>query len=243
MRIGGITVTSIILSFVAGYADTSTFFGADGLFSAHITGNFVVFAYDIASNQISSSWIKLMSFPVFILAVIFSTLIFGDANIYKRAANKLLIMEGCLLLIAGGMTYFYKYENIAFILKVIVPMLVVFALGMQNAYGRLSAKEVLAPTTVMTGNVTQWFIDMTNYFTRSEQRQQEFIARIFNGMYVIFPFLIGCISGGLVTKSMGLSSTVFIGILVLIASRNRTDPGHIQVQEYNKKAGQNPARL
>jgi uncharacterized membrane protein YoaK (UPF0700 family) len=80
MRINGIRVTSIILSFVAGYADTSTFFGADRLFSAHITGNFVVFAYDIVTNQISSSWIKLISFPVFIVTVILSTLLIDNSN-------------------------------------------------------------------------------------------------------------------------------------------------------------------
>jgi uncharacterized membrane protein YoaK (UPF0700 family) len=221
MKINGITVSSIILSFVAGYADTSTFVGADGLFSAHITGNFVVFAYDIVTNQTSLSWMKLISFPVFILSVIFSTLLIDDSDIYKKNTNRLLIIESFLLITAGGMAYFYRYGNMAYTFKVIIPMLVVFALGLQNAYGRFSVKEILAPTTVMTGNVTQLFIDMTNYLRLSEQRRHEFIVRIFNGIYVILPFLMGCISGGLITKSIGLSSTVFAGILILIASRNK----------------------
>ena len=58
MSINKITITSSILSFVAGYADTSTFVRADRLFSAHITGNLVVLVYDIITNQISSSRIK-----------------------------------------------------------------------------------------------------------------------------------------------------------------------------------------
>jgi uncharacterized membrane protein YoaK (UPF0700 family) len=221
MKTNSVTVTSIILSFVAGYADTSTFVGADRLFSAHITGNFIVFAYDIVTNQMSSSWIKLISFPVFILSVIFSTLIIDDSNIYKKDTKRLLIIESILLITAGAMTYFYRYENMARILKAIIPMLVVFALGLQNAYGRFSVKEILAPTTVMTGNVTQLFIDVTDYLKLSETKKQEFTVRIVNGTYVILPFLIGCISGGLITKSIGLSSTVFAGVLILIASRNK----------------------
>jgi uncharacterized membrane protein YoaK (UPF0700 family) len=222
MKLNPVTLTSVLLSFVAGFADTSTFVGADGLFSAHITGNFVVFAYDIVTNQMSSSWIKLISFPAFILSVIFSTLIVDNSNIYKKGTNRLLILESFLLITAGGMTYFYRYENIAYLLKVIIPLLVVFALGLQNAFGRFSVKEILAPTTVMTGNVTQLFIDMTNYLELSEQRKQEFTLRIINGIYVILPFLLGCLTGGLITKSIGLSSIVFAGILIFIASRNKS---------------------
>lgn len=221
MRINPITLTSIILSFVAGYADASTFVWADGLFSAHITGNFVVFAYDIVTNQMSSSWLKLLSFPVFIFSVIFSTLVIRDSYIYKNGTRRLLIIEGFLLITAGALTYFYRYENMTGILKVGITMLVVFALGLQNAYGRFSVKEILAPTTVMTGNVTQLFIDMTNYVKLSDLNKQEFSVRIVHGIYVILPFLMGCISGGIITKSIGLCSTVFAGILILIASRNK----------------------
>jgi uncharacterized membrane protein YoaK (UPF0700 family) len=221
MKMNGITVTSMILSFVAGYADTSTFVGADGLFSAHITGNFVVFAYDMVTNQMSLSWIKLVSFPVFILSVIFSTLIIDDADMYKKSANRLLIIEGFLLISAGVMTYFCRYENTAGISKVIISMLVVFALGLQNAYGRFSMKEILAPTTVMTGNVTQLFIDMTRYFKFRGPRRHEFTGGIAKGVYVILPFLMGCISGGVITKCIGLRSAVFAGILILIAGGNK----------------------
>jgi len=95
-------------------------------------------------------------------------------------------------------------------------MLIVFALGLQNAYGRFPVKEILAPTTVMTGNVTQLFIDMTNYLKLSEERRHEFTERIIHGIYVISPFLMGCISSALITKSMGFSSIIFAGIIMLV---------------------------
>jgi uncharacterized membrane protein YoaK (UPF0700 family) len=219
MRINRFIFTSIILSFVAGYADTSTFVGADGLFSAHVTGNFVIFAYDIVTNHIAGSWLKLIAFPVFILAVFISTLIIDHVNDDKRAVNRLIIMEGFLLIIAGLISWFYRYENTGPILKDLSPMLVVFALGLQNACGRFFAKEVIAPTTVMTGNVTQFIIDLTGYLKNKDQEKQNLKLKIVHSIYVILPFLMGCISGGLITKTVGLGSVVFIGLLMLLLAR------------------------
>jgi uncharacterized membrane protein YoaK (UPF0700 family) len=219
MRINRFIFTSIILSFVAGYADTSTFVGADGLFSAHVTGNFVIFAYDIVTNQIANSWIKLIAFPVFILAVFTSTLIIDHVNDDKRAVNRLIIMEGFLLMTAGLISWFYKYANTVSIIKDLIPMFVVFALGLQNACGRFFAKEFLAPTTVMTGNVTQSIIDLAAYLKNNDQEKQNLKLKIVHNLYVILPFLTGCISGGLITKAIGLESVVFIGLLMLLLVR------------------------
>jgi uncharacterized membrane protein YoaK (UPF0700 family) len=219
MNINKITLTSIILSFVAGYADTSTFIGANGLFSAHVTGNFVVFAYDVITHQTVSSWIKLISFPVFILAVVFSTLLINHTTAFKKNINKLLAIEGMLLILTGVAAIFYKNSNPFCTFNIVIPMIVVFALGLQNAYGRFFAKDVHAPTTVMTGNVTQLFIDITHYIIYNREQKEAIKAKIINQSYVVMPFFIGCIAGGLITKLIGLSSIIFIGILMLLLFR------------------------
>jgi uncharacterized membrane protein YoaK (UPF0700 family) len=216
MRINRFILTSIILSYVAGYADSSTFVGADGLFSAHVTGNFVIFAYDIVTNQIASSWIKLIAFPVFILAVFISTLIIDQVNDDKRAVNRFFILEGFLMITAGLISWLYRYENTDSILKDLISMLVVFAMGLQNACGRFFAKEVLAPTTVMTGNVTQFIIDLTAYLKNKNPEKQNLKLKLVNAVYVILPFLTGCICGAFITKAVGLGSVVFIGLLMLL---------------------------
>jgi uncharacterized membrane protein YoaK (UPF0700 family) len=105
-------------------------------------------------------------------------------------------------------------------LKDLIPMFVVFALGLQNACGRFFAKDVLAPTTVMTGNVTQLIIDLTGYLKNKDLEKQNLKLRVVHAMYVILPFLIGCISGGLITRTVGLVSVVFIGLLMLLLARN-----------------------
>jgi uncharacterized membrane protein YoaK (UPF0700 family) len=216
MRINRLVFTSIMLSFVAGYADTSTFVGADGLFSAHVTGNFVIFAYDIITNQLAGSWLKLIAFPVFIVAVFFTTLIIDYTHNDRRAINLLFVMEGFLLTIAGLVSWFYGQEKTVSIVKDLIPMMVVFALGLQNAYGRIFAKELLAPTTVMTGNVTQFIIDLAGFLKNKDHKYQDFKLKLVQGLYVILPFLMGCIGGTLMTKAVGLGSMVFIGLLMFL---------------------------
>ncbi len=159
--------------------------------------------------------------PVFILAVFVTTLIVDHVRDDKRAVNRLIISEGILLILAGLTSWFFRYENTNSILKDFVPMLVVFALGLQNAGGRIFAKEVLAPTTVMTGNVTQVILDLTSYLKNRNQEKQELKLKIVHTLFVILPFLIGCISGGLITKAVGLGSTVFIGLLLLLLIKNK----------------------
>jgi uncharacterized membrane protein YoaK (UPF0700 family) len=100
-------------------------------------------------------------------------------------------------------------------------MLVVFALGLQNACGRFFAKDVLAPTTVMTGNVTQFIIDLAGYLKKKDQEKLNLKLKIVHAIYVILPFLMGCICGGLITKAVGLGSVVFIGLLMLLLARKK----------------------
>ncbi|HEY0175132.1 MAG TPA: YoaK family protein, partial [Pedobacter sp.] len=70
---------TILLTVVAGYCDTVTFVAADNIFSAHVTGNFIVFAYQIVKGSDLNAWVKLLTFPVFILSVITGAWIAGKA--------------------------------------------------------------------------------------------------------------------------------------------------------------------
>ena len=71
---------SVLLTLVAGFCDTVTFVAADSLFSAHVTGNFIVFAYDIVHEVDAHAWSKLVSFPVFVAAVAAGRLVAEPAD-------------------------------------------------------------------------------------------------------------------------------------------------------------------
>jgi uncharacterized membrane protein YoaK (UPF0700 family) len=90
--------TTLLLCFAAGFCDTLTFVAAGEIFSAHVTGNFIVFAYDLIKHIDTHGWQKLMTFPIFVLAVMLG------GRIARRSANMytLLVLESLLLLIVSG---------------------------------------------------------------------------------------------------------------------------------------------
>jgi uncharacterized membrane protein YoaK (UPF0700 family) len=221
MKTDRVILTSIILSYVAGYADTSTFIGSDRLFSAHVTGNFVILPYEIATHQLAGSWLKLIAFPVFILAVFISTRMINHADDDRKAINRFMILEGILLIISGLISGIYRHQNTNPILNGLSPMMVVFAMGLQNAFGRFFAKEVFAPTTLMTGNTTQFIMDLAGYLKHKNDEKQNIKQKLIHGLYIILSFLIGCFSGAFITKAVGLGSSVFIGLLMLSLARKQ----------------------
>src|ERR1700735_3624369 len=89
---------SLLLSAIAGFCDTATFIASNGTFSAHVTGNFIIFAAEAVLSDDRNAWIKLITFPTFIIAVIIGGWLAAKTG--KRYV--LLLTEGILLLFAGG---------------------------------------------------------------------------------------------------------------------------------------------
>ncbi len=202
---------SIILSITAGFADTVTFTAADNLFSAHVTGNFVVFVYNLVTQQGADSWLKLISFPVFIAAVAFTFKIFSKATWSRKA----FLVEGCLLLLGGLLAWWLtNHKGNHAITVLLISMLIVFAMGIQNAAGKMYSKETIAPTTVMTGNVTQVVMDVTRYML-SKNEKQSLVPAIRKQLLVIGGFLFGCIAGGWLGFFYGLEAMLIPGLLLI----------------------------
>ena len=57
------------MGLLAGYVDTLGFIALFGLFTAHVTGNFVLIAVSLAEPAQTPSLLKLLAFPAFILGV------------------------------------------------------------------------------------------------------------------------------------------------------------------------------
>ena len=62
-----------LLGFNAGYVDTVGFLALNGLFTAHVTGNFVTLGASLI-NGTSGAWAKLLALPVFCLFVLLTRL-------------------------------------------------------------------------------------------------------------------------------------------------------------------------
>jgi len=165
-----------------------------------------VFAYHMVKGSDFHVWIKLLTFPVFILAVI------TGGRITIRTSNPyiLLLWEAILLLLAGllacisGSSMMYP-----------VAMLVVFAMGLQNAFGKLFSKATYGPTTMMTGNVTQASLDL-GMLIRSKLKDAETIHNMKHHVVTIGGFLSGCLLGALFAQRLGLSVLLLPGLAMVV---------------------------
>jgi uncharacterized membrane protein YoaK (UPF0700 family) len=203
---------TLVLTLIAGYCDALTFVAAEKIFSAHVTGNFIVFAYQLVNGSDADAWVKLLTFPVFMLAVMIGGMFVA------RFANKhlLLFCEGLVLLLAGILAYILNELN-GFTLSwamYAVTMLVVFAMGLQNAFGKLFVKDTFGPTTMMTGNVTQFSLDLSSCLSSGFTNKVSLVA-LKNGLVTLGGFLLGCFLGAFVGKQLGLTGIIFPGIAMI----------------------------
>ncbi len=204
---------TLLLAAIAGFSDTATFVSADELFSAHVTGNFIVFAYDLVKGLHGGAWGKLLTFPVFVFSV--ST----GGWLAQKVSNRyiLLLLEGLLLVVAGLAGLGLKWAGIADPCWSVyfVALLVVFAMGLQNAFGKIFARETHGPTTMMTGNVTQASLDL-GQLLRTKFRDTETSISFKKQLATIGGFLVGCVAGALLSKAVGLASVLLPGLLLLM---------------------------
>ncbi|MEO6176988.1 MAG: YoaK family protein [Flavobacterium circumlabens] len=203
---------TLLLTMIAGYCDTVTFVAADSIFSAHVTGNFIVFAYQIIKGSDLHAWVKLLTFPVFILAVIVG----GRIALKSINHYTILFWEGIILVLSGIATYVLGYfDFFSEWAMYTIAMTTVFAMGLQNAFGKLYAKETHGPTTMMTGNVTQASLDLGNLL-KNGLKEAEVLLSFKKQLVTIIGFLTGCFLGAVAGKFFGLGTLVLPGAAMII---------------------------
>jgi len=200
-----------LLSFVAGYADTTTFVCANRLFSAHVTGNFVIFVFSVVTNAHLSVWMNLLSFPFFVAAVAVSSWVVN----HSRYPGNVLRIEALLLLITGVTAAILKLSGRETSLAIfLLAMTIVVAMGLQNGFGKLYPSTTYSATTIMTGNVTQITLDFMRYRRQGVSSVELNHALKRQGLVIGF-FFIGCLSGGVLSHFAGLPAIILPGMIML----------------------------
>ena len=214
-----------MLTAAAAFTDSATFVGADKLFSAHVTGNFIVLAYDTIHGADRNEWSKLLAFPVFFAGVMLagrlankqSGAVVGEgARVTPDAGDRLLRVEGVLLVLAalaaGAMRWMHIQQEWVLVL---ISMAIVLAMSFQNAFGRLYVKRVYGPTTVMTGNVSSAALDIAAWLL-DRPRHPEKVAPLRHNLAMIGVFLGGCFAGAACAYFLGLMAVLAPGLAVLM---------------------------
>lgn len=204
------------LSFNGGFVDTLGFLALQGLFTAHVTGNFVTLGVSIVHGT-SGALAKLLALPVFVLVVGFSHL--AAALINRRGLaplRPLLIAHTVLLaLFAVFAVCFGPFIDSDSSLALLTGMTGVAAMAIQNAISRQHMKGA-PPTTLMTGNVTQLAVDVFALFEQRDPEQRSAIRqRLKPIVHNLLGFAVGCIVAALLYLVCGLWGLI---VPVLVAS-------------------------
>ena len=202
------------LAFVAGYVDTLGFIALFGLFTAHVTGNFVLIGKELSGHG-EGVLLKLLAFPAFIVSVAGARLLARGLNRRGRSAVRpLLFLQAFLLLAFMGMgLYASPISTPQGGLVLATGMLGVLAMGVHNAQSRLEL-GTLVPTTVMTGNVTQVVIDLVDLMAGGGDEAATAVtkARLKKMLPAVIGFGVGAIGGALAWHHAG-----FLALLLPVA--------------------------
>jgi uncharacterized membrane protein YoaK (UPF0700 family) len=226
--LGNESFGAFVLSMVGGYVDTAGFMAMFGLFTAHVTGDLITAASTIFEGPQMGAYVRLAMIPIFMCSV-------GAVTIFARAIQcrgaqtlaPLLTLETLLLglFCAAGM-YLHPYmKNPNAIAIVLVGGLGVAAMGVQNSLMKGALKS-FSQTTLMTGNLTQFTIDLVEYFfpascSNSEERtkaRREYRKHVRRSGLPLLGFLAGAGIGAWFTKQYGLLSIALPAGVVAILS-------------------------
>jgi uncharacterized membrane protein YoaK (UPF0700 family) len=212
----------IVLALVGGWVDAGSFVGLHRIMAAHITGNLVILAADIATGFHETDLLKIIILPIFFVAVMAVTLVHDRyVALYDDPARHIrgmLVIEAVLIAATGALGVLVSLKGWAlnFWLALVVATPVTLGMALQNAIHRLY--PIVGPaTTVMTGNITQFFIDRTRGMIGRASHS------LINDMpkdsallpVLILAFGLGCVLGAVTTARTGNGAFLIPAALVL----------------------------
>lgn len=221
---------SVALSFVSGFVDTAGFVALFGLFTAHVTGNLVlagaaVFEYQEMNNLTS----KLLVLPVFVAGVVLCSYLIK----YRRATLSNLVLSEAIFIFCFSIAGAIFVDKTAMPSNTVISFVASFAvigMSIQNTYMRKLLNHY-TPNTVMTGNFTQFSIDLFNladHYINRQANKDEMSQRLSIGSLkkvglALLGFLGGCGVGALLVNSIGLRCCL-LPAFILLWVRKQLEP-------------------
>ena len=183
-------VMTRLLSLNAGFVDAVGFLGLQGLFTAHVTGNFVTLAAGFVYGPHGTIG-KLLALPEFIGAVALTRLV--GAELTARGLPTLTILLGVeaaflALFLAFGVAY-GPFPDSDVLPALAAGCAGITAMALQNAMQRVHFPGE-PPTAIMTNNTTQAVIDGIDLLRRAAP--PEVRGRFLRTMRSIAWFAGGC---------------------------------------------------
>ncbi|MGC2644416.1 MAG: YoaK family protein [Pseudolabrys sp.] len=182
-----------LLSFNAGFVDTAGFLGLQGLFTAHVTGNFVTLGAALVFGT-QGIIAKLIALPEFLIVIVLVRLIGTALTTRRLPTSRLVLAAEVALLLAFFLlaVEFGPFPDSDSPTALITGFTGVAAMAIQNAIQRVHLAG-FPPTTIMTGNTTQAALDAVDLIRGVNRKQGVAIrARLASILSGIFYFALGC---------------------------------------------------
>jgi uncharacterized membrane protein YoaK (UPF0700 family) len=212
-----------LLSFNGGFVDTAGFLALQGLFTAHVTGNFVTLgaALVFGTHGIVA---KLLALPEFVLVVAVARILgtvlrkMGlDALILLLSLKALLLFAFFLLAVILG-----PFPDSDAPLALLVGFTAIAAMAIQNAVQRVHFASS-PPTTIMTGNTTQAVLDAVDLWWGEPGSDHAAVkARFGRTLRGIIWFAAGCAAAAASYFWVGmlcLAVPAVVGVVTVIRSK------------------------
>jgi uncharacterized membrane protein YoaK (UPF0700 family) len=216
----------VLLSVNGGYVDSAGFLALQGLFSSHVTGNFVTLG---ASLVLGTTGVvaKLIALPLFCLVValvrVLGLVLAPHAPSQLRA---LLGVKFVLLLTAAALAVrLGPFPNGDVWPALLTGMTLVSAMAVQNAVQRLYL-GAMPPTTIMTGNTTQAMIDVVDLL-RGMPTTDPARRRVANMAANILGFAVGCATAAVLFVYLHMwcfAVPSLLGLLAITRARDTAAP-------------------
>ena len=175
----GPAAIAALLSFNGGFVDTAGFLGLQGLFTAHVTGNFVTLgaALVLGTHGIVG---KILALPEFILVIALARFAGNALRARQFPVLRILLAAKVALLfvffaLAVG---FGPFPNPDVPAALLTGFAGIAAMALQNAVQRVHLAN-LPPTTLMTGSTTQATLDAVDLLIGPDAAQTEAIRTRF----------------------------------------------------------------
>jgi uncharacterized membrane protein YoaK (UPF0700 family) len=218
----------MLLSFVAGYVDSYTYLALFGLFVAQVTGSFVIAGAEIVSHDYGIAG-KLLAIVAFVFAAAATAALTGLARDRGHAALPLMLsVEAILLAVFVAIVLFGpRIAGATDWHGIVAGLFGAMAMGAQSVVVRLLMKGI-PQTNVMTGNMTQLGIEITEIILAWRRRAREpgnracaeefdkARERLSTVLSIAGGFLVGAAAGAVAFAVTGLRGAV-LSVAVVVA--------------------------
>jgi uncharacterized membrane protein YoaK (UPF0700 family) len=188
------TSVPALWSFNGGYVDTAGFLALHGLFTSHVTGNFVTFGATIVQGT-SGVVAKLLALPVFCAVILLiRTLAHRVLSPGWPVLESTIVLKILLLGSAAGFAIAWgPFSDGDAPAALVTGMTLVAAMAIQNAANRTDLADS-PPSTILTGTSTQIMIDIADLGSGdlTPEARAVVLVRLRKMCLAVAAFALGC---------------------------------------------------